>query len=184
MVFIFNNGTSIEKNKVLEQLYVEYAKLMFYVAFDILNDQYLAEDAVQTVFLKLEKNKFKIDSISCNKTKSFMVIITRNIAVGIYNARKKEATTYDADELNEIPDDKMLPLDVIVSNESIMDIHDALSSLDSKYSDILLMKYFSNYTNAEIASFFNISEELVRVRLYRAKKLLIKKVNGGETTDE
>ena len=89
-----------------------------------------------------------------------MVIITRNIAISIYNARKKEATTYDCDELEEIPDDKMLPIDVVVSNESILEIQDALSSIDSKYSDILLMKYFSEYTNAEIASLFNISEEL------------------------
>jgi len=157
---------------------------MYHIALQILGDQFLAEDAIQTAFLKLEKNKFKIDSISCNKTKSFMVIITRNIAFGMYNARKKEAITYDCDELEEIPDDKMLPLDVVVSNESILDIQDALSSLNSKYSDILLMKYFSDYTNAEIASLFNISEELVRVRLYRAKKLLMKKLNEGKTSDE
>lgn len=185
MVFVFNNDneTSIEKNKKLEQLYAKYAKLMFHVAFEILHDRYLAEDAVQTVFIKLEKNNFRIDSISCNKTKSFMVIITRNIAISIYNSRQKEATAYDYKELEEIPDDRMLPLDIVVSNESILDIQNSLSLLNSKYSDILLMKYFSDYTNTEIASLFNISEELVRVRLHRAKKLLKIKMNEGDKSN-
>ena len=184
MGYIFEKRSSCKKHEVIEQLYSNYSKIMYHVAYQILNDQFLAEDAVQNAFMKLEKNKFKIDSITCNKTKSFMVIITRNIAIEIYNKKKKEAPTYDSRELDEIPDNKLVPIDIIINNESISEIRDALSLLDSKYSDIILLKYFSDYSNIEIASLLNISEDLVRVRLHRAKKLLLLKVNGRKNVHE
>jgi RNA polymerase sigma-70 factor (ECF subfamily) len=109
-----------------------------------------------------------------------MVIITRNIAINIYNAKKKEAIIYDYGELKEMPDDAMLPIDILINDERIQNIKAALSSLDSKYSDIILMKYYSDYTNSEIASLFNISEDLVSVRLLRGKKLLLNKLKEGE----
>jgi RNA polymerase sigma-70 factor (ECF subfamily) len=109
MSYIFTKESSCEKHEILEQLYLKYAKLMYYIAFEILNDKFLAEDVVHTAFLKLEKNKFIIDTINCNKTKSFMVIITRNIAISIYNTKKKEGIIYDYGELKEIQDDAMLP---------------------------------------------------------------------------
>lgn len=169
-----------KKHEVLEQLFVKYNKLMYYTAYQILQDQYLAEDAVQTAFLKLEKNKFKFYSISCNKTKCFMVIIVRNIAINLYNSKKKEIVTYDEDELMEIPDDHLLPLDVVINNERIGEINQLLDSLDSKYADVISMRYFSDYSIEEIASLFDISEQLVRVRLYRAKKLILEQINEGE----
>jgi hypothetical protein len=60
MRYIFTNEPSNEKHEVLEMLYTKYAKLMYYIAYEILKDQFLAEDAVQNAFLKLEKSKFKI----------------------------------------------------------------------------------------------------------------------------
>jgi RNA polymerase sigma-70 factor (ECF subfamily) len=60
MCYIFTNKSSAEKHEILEQLYSNYAKLMYYIAYEILKDQFLAEDAVQTAFLKLEKNNSEL----------------------------------------------------------------------------------------------------------------------------
>lgn len=63
----------------LEALYIKYCNDMFRVAYRVLKDWYLAQDAVQTAFLKLADNLDKIDEINCNKTRAFVVIIVRNI---------------------------------------------------------------------------------------------------------
>ena len=76
-----------DKNK-FELLYEKYRKLMFYIANNILNDEYLAEDAVHQTFIKI-KNLDKIDDVSCHKTKSFIVIMVRNTAINMYNRRKR-----------------------------------------------------------------------------------------------
>lgn len=175
-----DSGETFKKHELLEQLYIKYAKLMFHTAYRILLDRYLAEDAVHTAFLRLEKNKFKIYSVSCNKTKSFLVIITRNIAINIYNEKKRESSAFSGDELSEtLPDESSLPLDVVISNEGIEWVKDALLTMDHKYSDVVVMRYFSDYTIPEIASLFNISEQLVRVRLHRARKQLLEQLSRG-----
>lgn len=176
-----NCGGILEKHELLEQLYIQYAGLMFHTAYRILQDQYLSEDAVHTAFLRLEKNNFKVCSISCNKTKSFLVIITRNIAINIYNEKKKETSAYSEDGIAEtLPDSDSLPLDVVISNEGVTCIKDALKTMDQKYSDVMLMRYFSDFSIPEIASLFNISEQLVRVRLHRARKKLIEQLSRSD----
>lgn len=150
---------SIKKHKLLERLFENYNKLMYQVAYGILKDQYLAEDAVQTAFLNLGKNNFKIDNVLCNKTRAFMIIITRNYAFQIYNKRKKDDMICIDDEVFEVPDESDLPLDIIINHEIRDEITRELGKMDCKYSDVLILKYFYDYTFSEIASLMNISEQ-------------------------
>lgn len=62
---------------------------MFYVANQILKDNFLAEDAVHDSFVKFMENLDKIQDVNCHKTKRFVVIIVRNHAINTYNNRKK-----------------------------------------------------------------------------------------------
>lgn len=77
-----------DRNKV-EALYVRYSKEMFKVAYRVLNDYQLAQDAVQTAFINIINNLEKIDEIDCNKTRAFVVIIARNISINLYRKKKK-----------------------------------------------------------------------------------------------
>ena len=109
----------------------------------------------------------------CNKTKYFMVIIARNASFEIYNSKKRDNVVSD-DELQRIPDDSAAPLDNILRYESIQN---AIKTMDTNYSDIVVMRYLYGYSLLEIATLFGISEQLVRVRLHRAKKMLIDRLN-------
>ncbi len=177
-----SHGSSNDPNKsqLLEQLYIQYKRLMYHVSFEILHDQYLAEDAVQAAFLKLAKNKFSIESVLCNKTKYFMVIIARNASFEIYNSKKRDNVVSE-ETLQRIPDESQTPLDNILRYESIQS---AMKTIDTKYSDIVVMRYSYGYSLSEIATLFGISEQLVRVRLHRAKKMLIDKLNEEQSSYE
>ena len=74
-----------ERSEKIEQLYSLYRNVMFYTAERILRDHHLAEDAVQKAFLKVLDNLHKISEIDCNKTRAFLVIIVRNVAITMYN---------------------------------------------------------------------------------------------------
>lgn len=69
----------------LEEIYAKYRKVMFYTAKSILNDDFSAEDAVHKAFEKLFNYLDKIEDISSHKTKGFLVIVVRNIAIDLYN---------------------------------------------------------------------------------------------------
>ncbi|MEZ4357493.1 MAG: sigma-70 family RNA polymerase sigma factor [Eubacteriales bacterium] len=174
---IQSEKTAENKCDILEQLYTRYSKLMYHVAYSILKDHFLAEDAVQTAFLKLEKSNFKIDSISCNKTKAFVIIITRNASIRMYNVKKRENVCYGEDTLDDMPDSQSLPLELLISHENLMNVTKALGSLDAKYSDVIQMRYYMDFSIAEIAKLFDVTEQVIRVRLHRAKKLLMAKLS-------
>ncbi len=53
----------------LEEIYYLYRKELWYVAYDILNDEYEAEDVVQTALLKMARYLEKKLMLSVTKSK-------------------------------------------------------------------------------------------------------------------
>jgi len=156
-----------------EQLFKRYRLTMIYAANQILNDMDLAEDAAQTAFIKVIKNLHKIDQIDCNKTRKFLVIIVRNIAMDMYKDTKARAeSTYSPEEKDYEMASECLVEDLIISNESFHQLQKCISALDKKYEDVILLKYSYDLSEQQIAQLLNISYENVRVRLHRAKKKL------------
>lgn len=62
-------------------------------------------------------------------------------------------------------------------------VYDLIVSMDSAYSDVLMLKMYYECSNEEIARIMDISANNVGVRLYRAKKNLSKMLKE-EYSDE
>ena len=71
----------------VERLYERYKRLLYKIAYNILKDKYLSEDAVHQTFIRIINNLHKIGEINCPQTQSFLVIMCRNVAIDIYNQR-------------------------------------------------------------------------------------------------
>ena len=166
-----------KKSVFLEQLYKEYYPLMFRIAFNILRDQGLAEDAIHEAFLKLSKNNYKLDKVRYNKTAAFMVIIVRNIALTMYKYNKKEFIQRLEDN-HMATDPSPSPLDLIITNINVEKIKETINTMNPNYAEILILKYHYECSNKQIAELLSISEENVRVRLHRARKKLAAKLNN------
>ncbi|MGL5259319.1 MAG: RNA polymerase sigma factor [Lachnospiraceae bacterium] len=57
---------------------------MFYATNRILKNQDSAEDAVHNAFLRVINHLEKINENDCHKTRAFLVVILKNIAIDIY----------------------------------------------------------------------------------------------------
>lgn len=182
-MFIFTSESENGKRSTLEQLFLEYRFLMLKTAFEVLNDQNLAEDAVQSAFLKLTKNSFTIDEIFSNKTRNLMIIVAKNAAIDIFNKRKKDNTIPIDDELMTF-DDNQLPLELVVNTEYITKVQKTLTQLESKYADVILLKYYIGYSSSKIAKLLGKSEGNVWIRMHRAKKMLAEKLSKEEVNNE
>ena len=79
-----------EELQKFTQLYETYRKLMHWTAEGILHDEHLAEDAVHEAFLRIIQNFHQIREIPCPKTRSFVVIIVRNVALNMQKKRKRD----------------------------------------------------------------------------------------------
>ena len=80
---------SQEKKYKFEQLYLSYRKQMYYAAFQILQHDADAEDAVHHAFLKIAENMEKFSEVACPKTRSLCVTIVENKAIDIYRKRQR-----------------------------------------------------------------------------------------------
>lgn len=164
----------------LEEVYHLYKKDLLYIANDILNDYYEAEDVVQTAFVKFSDYLYEDIDVKSHKTKALIVLIVRNLSFNIYNQRKNRPTA-NIDELEDVIFDEanISPEVNVLRLDRTYEIAKSLSKINSSYADILALKYTFEYSNSEIATILSISEVNVRKRLSRAKKALKNIIKGG-----
>lgn len=162
---------SKEEESRFEQIYHQNKNLLYYCAYDILGDVQLSEDAVSEAFLALIQNMDKIAGNDAERTRSYLVIIVRNAARKICRSRKHEVVTAP----QELPDLTSIYLD-IHAREAKADLFRLLQSLDEKYADVLLLKYYHHLKDREIAVSLGVSLAAVKSRLARGKRLLAEKL--------
>lgn len=168
-IYLMMLDTEEEKSK-FEKIYFNYRQLMFHIANDILNDEYLAEDAVHKSFIKIMKHLNKINDVECPKTKGFIVIVVKHTAIDLYRKRKRENTVQINEETLIEHRGTTVEQEVIDKVENPLTA--AILSLPHHYSEIILLKYSHHYTDKQIANLLGLSEENVRKRLQRAKRKL------------
>ena len=169
--------TEEDKSK-FENIYETYRKVMFYAANQILNDEYLAEDAVHSAFLRIMEHIDNIDTNNCHKTKGYVIIIVRNVTLQMYNKRKKTAETpitfiEDTSSGESLEDD-------VLSRVEDERIFEAMKTISEKYSEILMLKYYHNCNDKEISKILDIGGSAARKRLERARKSLFEVISNGD----
>lgn len=167
--------------KGIEQLYEKYQKLIYRMAYNILNDHYLAQDIVHTTFIKIISNIDRIKKLENNEIRAFIMMISRNLCFNILKEKKKD---YLYDNLGDMEN---LDIDVdeqIINNELLEEIKQKIKLLYPPYADIIAMKYYFEYSDTEISRILDITEQNVRVRLHRARSSLLKLIRKEKEDDK
>ena len=142
----------------------------------MVNDQMLAEDIVQNVFLKLYEN---LDLINNKDNISYWLFITaRNEIYGYYRSKKSRVdqfNVYDAEEIEiEIPDKLEEIFELREMKEIILK---ELNNIPVEQREPFIMKEFSGLSYKEIASIMNIDKNTVKSRLYKTRQKLIQRIS-------
>ena len=157
------------------QLYNAYRYTMMYTADNILNDHQLAEDAVHDAFIRIAKNFHKVGPIENPRTKAFVVIITRNVALSMAKRMGRMIIRGDENILSYIAD-KTTDRDFDkLDYESIVK---AIKELPLTYRDTLYLYTVEEYSIKEISEILQIGNEAVKKRLQRGRKILIDKITA------
>lgn len=156
-------------------IYDTYHRLMLYVANGILQNDHIAEEAVQEAFIWVARHIHKIGEVASPQTKRFVVVITEHIS---FRIKKKEARHEDAKviEFSESYEGRMpdTAFETLNYKEIIMQIR----SLPSIYKDVVYLYGVCECTTPEIADLLGISVETVKKRLQRGRALLDKMTGG------
>lgn len=168
-----------------ERLYHDYRRLMYQAAYEILQDHALSEDAVSESFVRIMKNLHKIEEENCPRTRSFLVIICRNVAKDIYKTRGCLPLEEEQMEKQIGREERSRnPEDILISKESIERMTKAIQQLEPIYRDVFLLKRVHGFSREEIAELFHISVETVKKRLSRAKDKIIENMQKEESIHE
>lgn len=89
LFWLLLNTLDDNEQDFVKDIYTEYGKTIFAIAFDIVRDKDDAEDALSQVMIKIIKNLTNFKDKSCKEIRSLIVIYTRCTAIDIYRQKKR-----------------------------------------------------------------------------------------------
>lgn len=175
---IYNEGDRYKA----EKLYKLYGKLMYKIAYDIVKEKEMAEDAGHQAFIKIIRNLHKIEEAECTHSRNFVVIICRNVAINLYRQKTKVLQhTFSIEESTmDLPGKDNNPSDIVITKESKDKLVQLIKDLSPIYRDVLLLQRVYHYSREEIGKELGISVETVKKRLSRGKHILLEKLDSDD----
>lgn len=154
----------------MEEILDVYGKDLWYLCLMYLKDRHLAEDAFQTIMMKIWEKRFSFRGDSSPKT--WLMQIAANTCRNIlrsawFRFRKKQ-----------LPEESLFVLPS-KETENQAEVRRAVLDLPAKYREVILLYYFQGIKIHEIATILNIKEPTVSTRLRRARETLAQQLKGG-----
>jgi RNA polymerase sigma-70 factor (ECF subfamily) len=155
-----------------EQIVSEYTNYVFTLSYRILGNRQDAEDVVQETFLKLYNHFGEYDAQK--SLRNWICTIAINTSRDYYRSKKHTTTELPIDETNiETVREKADNV------EDQLFTQEMLKELNHDMRTALVLFYMERMSIKEIAQSIKRPEQLVKVRLYRARKILMEKFAGA-----
>ena len=168
------------ERELFGRLYDDYSKKVKELAISILHSDSQADDIVNDTFVKVIRYKEKFLDVSDDDRIRLIVICAKSICFNIHKRNKKIRfesmdSYYHDDEGNsvklELPDDIDL-LKIIVDDETGIYLQNAIDKLKSPAKDMVILKFYHEMKNIEIAEFYKMNPSTVNTIIHRSIKRL------------
>ncbi len=148
----------------------EYGDFVMTICKRILVDENLAEEATQDVFLKVYRNLDKFRRESGMKT--WVYRIAYHTAIDYSRKTKKNVVSFEAIPENLQPVVQKDAQEVLEENEQTKWINEAIARLPADQSALTILYYMEGKNIKEVSQITGLSESNVKIKLFRARKLL------------
>ncbi len=153
----------------------KYSDMVYRIAFNYMKNQEDAEDVYQNVFMKLLTKKHFSDT---EHVKRWLIRVTINECHSLYRSPWKKRRQ-ECDNLNILLENQQTEAysenDQALS-DAIVDVTELLKGIPEKYSIVLYLYYYEEYSTKEIGEILHRNESTVRTQLMRGKEILRKKM--------
>ncbi|HLJ82765.1 MAG TPA: RNA polymerase sigma factor [Candidatus Eremiobacteraceae bacterium] len=163
----------------LAESYERYSGRCRDVAFRVLHDDALAEDAVQEAFASLWRRREGLVVRSAGIA-PWLIVVTRNAALTLLRADtrrrlREDREAVDSTSISGEPD----PSVIVSSDDAAAQVRAALDGLPPEQRDVIRLAYFERLTLAQIAERSGAPLGTVKRRAQLALARLAKILNGG-----
>ncbi len=175
---VFEQARDEACDQAIAELVAQYSQPLYRVAFSVMRNAAEAEDAVQETFLRVLKNRKKLPEV--RDARVWLVRITWNVVLDRKRRTKVRPETDDvADLARTLPCPDVGGERATIAGAEYRRILALIDTLPAKEREALLLSAVEELTTAEIASVLETSESSVRSRLFRARLLLTRLLDGA-----
>lgn len=159
---------SPDDREFMEQLYLQYNRLMYSECLKVLRNTWETEDVMQTALEKLIYKIPLLKTLSPSKRINYIITTCRNTAKS-YLSKKYRQYEYELSEFDGVDISSNSLEEFVIKKHTMETVNTAWKSVDEKTRDLLRSKYILQESNDEIAEEFCIKPNSVRTYLSRAR---------------
>lgn len=141
------------------------------VAYSVLADHHLAEDAAQETFLRALKNLNKLKSKE--KFGSWLARICRNVAKDMV---KKKLRGINTENLLPYADDG-------IDEQENQSVKRAVGRLSISDRELIILRYYNNMSHEQMSSVLGLSKAAINNRLVRSRKKIARHLQNNGFTE-
>ena len=164
-----------------------YQGRIFNFTYQFFRNEDLAAELTQETFLRVFRFMKRYDPKK--KFSTWIYSIAKNICIDEYRRMKRGKTV----SMDEVPPGALVsdgearhlkdPSYISMKMEERMFIEESIALLPEKYRMAIILCYFQELSYQEIGDVLGISLNLVKVRIFRAKKRLLEIIKAGSDKD-
>ena len=176
--------------RAFEIMVRRYSTPLFNFICHLLGDYDQACDVLQQVFMRFFTSLPNL--ATGDPFKAWLFQVARNCCVDELRRRRRYAIQFsqlesendenDISFLNEIPDGGPLPEELAERHDLQQTLRETIESLPPKFRAVVLLRYTSQLSFAEIGRSLNMPEATAKTYFHRAKVLLRKMLSSHEQT--
>ena len=152
----------------LEEIYLAYAKPLYFYLWKLSGSESLAEELMQETFYRAT---LSLDVYEGGQVKSWLYKVARNTYLDEWRKRKRWKWDPFSNQLVEsMVSPYGLPEDQLDKQEVAEDIQDVATLLPENYRSILHLREYEMFSYEEIAETFDLSIDQVKVSIHRARQ--------------
>ncbi len=166
--------TELNQKLSVDDLFRDHHKVVYLAAYRVSGKSQDAEDVLQTVFLRLLKRAEPLINIGDDPAR-YLCRAAINASFDILRSKnRKQMVSLDVEHIKQETSEELSTTDNSADKdvrqaEHRQQLRAALLQLNSRAAEIFVLRYFEEFTNAEIADFMQTSATSIGVELHRAR---------------
>ena len=156
-------------------IYAETMQMLYKISYRIVNDEEAAEDLAHDSLIKANEKELTFPSI--NDAKFWLIRVVKNASLNYVKRKAREKKAYEKALYEETRVFHSGETELLKA-ETIKTAQEALNKLPAKLKEVIVLAEYGDMTYKEIGKVAGISEGNVKVRIFRARKLLEEMLGG------
>ncbi len=160
------------RNETIIKALEGYKDKLYRFSLKIVGNQFDAEDVLQELMIKVWKKRE--DFAQIENQEAWCMTVTRNLCID--KIRKRKGDTKDISDYHTISDRSPTPDIIAEDKESLSMVMKLLNELPQNQKEIIHLRDIEGYTYKEISEIIGLTEEQVKVNLFRARQKFKEKI--------